>query len=169
MASDPTIYAGSASFFPGDTPFGFYDADPVFQCDAEKMAKYCAYRLGYPIVEVELNELQFFTAFEAAVTEYANQVNTYSARDNILNLMGFSTGSTAINQTYIEPSTHGMFRLAKQYGTEAGSGGTLTWFTGSLQLIEDRQVYSFIDDSTIESGNFLTDKFTIRKVYHEAM
>jgi hypothetical protein len=168
MASDPTIYAGSASFFPGDTPFGFYDNDTQFQYDAEKMANYCARRLGYPVVEVELNELQFFSAFEAAITEYGNQVNTYSARDNILNLMGFDTGSQDINQKYVEPTLRGLFRLAKQYGSEVGVGGNLTWFSGSISLEPNKQVYDLISDATIETGSFSTDAFTIRKVFHEA-
>lgn len=168
MASDPIIYAGSASFFPGDTPFGFYDYDPQFQVDAEHMANYCARRLGYPIVEVELNELQFFTAFEAAITEYGNQVNTYSARDNILNLTGFNTGSNTLGQKYVEPNLRGVFRLAKQYGSEVGSGGTLTWYTGSIALTADKQVYDLITDATIETGSFATDAFTIRKVFHDA-
>ena len=167
MAVDPTIYAGSASFTVGDTPFGFYDTDTDFQADAEKMANYCARRLGYPIMEVELNELQFFTAFEAAITEYGNQVNTYSARDNILNLMGFDTGSN-FNQTYIEPTLKGVFRLAKHYGSEVGAGGLLTWFSGSIDLVADKQVYDVVTDATLETGSFATDAFTIRKVFHES-
>lgn len=167
MANDPIIYAGSASFFVGDTPFGFYDSDPDFQCDAESMTNYCAQRLGYPIVDVELNQLQFFTAFEAAVTEYGNQVNTFSARDNILSLMGFDTGSN-INQKYIEPTLRGIIKLAKQYGSEVGAGGNLTWFSGSIQLIKDKQVYDIVSDSVIETGSFTTDQFTIRKIFHES-
>ena len=30
------IYPGSSSFFPGDTPFGFYDNQLDFQTDADK-------------------------------------------------------------------------------------------------------------------------------------
>ena len=53
MASIP-IYAGSSSFFPGDTPFGFYDYDYQFQQDADKVVDFCVTRLGYPIEDVEL-------------------------------------------------------------------------------------------------------------------
>ena len=38
MANIP-IYPGSSSFFPGDTPFGFYDNDYQFQQDADKVTK----------------------------------------------------------------------------------------------------------------------------------
>ena len=51
------IYPGSSSFFPGNTPFGFYDNDYQFQIDADKVTTFVARRLGYPIMEVELQDL----------------------------------------------------------------------------------------------------------------
>jgi hypothetical protein len=45
MANIP-IWPGSSSFFPGDTPFGFYDNDYQFQQDADKFAKFAAQRLA---------------------------------------------------------------------------------------------------------------------------
>ncbi len=62
------IWPGSSSFTPGDTPFGFYDNDIQFQQDADKFAKFAAQRLGYPLVEVELQDINFYTALEDAVT-----------------------------------------------------------------------------------------------------
>ena len=46
MAQNPIIYPGSSSFFPGQTPFGFYDYDTNFQVDADKVSSFCAQRLG---------------------------------------------------------------------------------------------------------------------------
>jgi hypothetical protein len=59
MANIP-IWPGSSSFaqvsssyangvWPPPTPFGFYDNDSQFQSDANKVANFCALRLGYPI------------------------------------------------------------------------------------------------------------------------
>ena len=47
------IWPSSSSFASGsgDTPFGFYDAQADFQTDADKVADFCAKRLGYPLVE----------------------------------------------------------------------------------------------------------------------
>jgi hypothetical protein len=56
---DVPIWPGSSSFFPGSTPFGFYDNDYEFQVDADKVADFCAKRLGYPIVDVELQDKNF--------------------------------------------------------------------------------------------------------------
>ena len=62
--ANATIWPGSSSFFPGDTPFGFYDYDYQFQCDADKVATFCAQRLGYPLSDVELQPIHFYTAFK---------------------------------------------------------------------------------------------------------
>ena len=73
MANIP-IWPGSSSFHPGDTPFGFYDFNPDFQRDADRVAKFCALRLGYPIENVELQDINFYAAFEEAVTVYSNEL-----------------------------------------------------------------------------------------------
>ena len=44
------IWPGSSSFSTGKTPFGFYDNDLSFSTDADKVAKFCSQRLGYPIM-----------------------------------------------------------------------------------------------------------------------
>ena len=55
------IWPGSSSFSDGDTPFGFYDFDYDFQTDADAVANWCAKRLGYPIVDIELQPANFYT------------------------------------------------------------------------------------------------------------
>jgi hypothetical protein len=47
MANIP-IWPGSSSFAPGDTPFGFYDYNPDFQRDADKVAKVLWFTLRIP-------------------------------------------------------------------------------------------------------------------------
>ena len=83
MANVP-IWPGSSSFSPGDTPFGFYDDDSQFQNDTDKFAKFSAQRLGYPLVEIELQDLNFYTAFEEAITTYGNELYAYQVSDNLL-------------------------------------------------------------------------------------
>ena len=88
------IYDGAPEFVSGSsTPFGFYDADTDFQADAVKVAKFCAQRMGYPIVDIELDSGSFFTAFEEAVTTYGNELYAYKVRENYLSLEGVQTGS----------------------------------------------------------------------------
>ena len=67
MAVNIPIWPGSGSFASGSsTPFGFFDSDTQFQSDAPKVAEWCAKRLGYPIVDVELQDINFFACFEEA-------------------------------------------------------------------------------------------------------
>ena len=102
MANIP-IYTGSSSFAPGKTPFGFYDNDMDFQTDADKVTKFCAQRLGYPIENVELQDIQFYTAFEEAVTVYGNELYAFKVRDNMLSLEGASTAQD-LNDKLITPN-----------------------------------------------------------------
>ena len=84
--SNISIWPGSSSFFPGNTPFGFYDNDYQFQVDADKVATWCAQRLGYPIEDVELQDIQFYAAFEEAVSTYGNEVFQYKIRENYISM-----------------------------------------------------------------------------------
>jgi hypothetical protein len=167
MAHIP-IWPGSSSFFPGDTPFGYYDSDYQFQQDADTVADWCARRLGYPIVDVELQQTNFFAAFEEAISEYGNQVNTYVSRDNLLSLLGASTGSQSLSQEYVDSNNSSIIKLSEHYGTSVGVGGNVTYFTGSIQIKREKQVYDLKTDGSVllESGSFQTDNFTIRKVHH---
>lgn len=165
------IWAGSSSFFPDDTPFGYYDDDVIYQEDIEKTANWCALRLGYPLTDVELQAVNFFAAFEEATLEYTYQVNTYSARDNILSVMGFKTGSVNMANNYSKQTLKGIINIAKKYGSEAGAGGDLTWFSGSISLTNGKQVYDFTDTEyvSVETGSLASDSFTIRRIFHNQL
>ena len=76
MATKIPIWDGTATWNDdNDTPFGIYDSDVVFQTASINTAKWCAKRLGYPIVDIELQSSSFFACFEEAVSEYSSQVN----------------------------------------------------------------------------------------------
>jgi hypothetical protein len=148
------IYPGSSSFFPGDTPFGFYDNDYQFQVDADKVTTFCARRLGYPIMEVELQDLNFYTAFEEAVTTYGNELYAFQVRDNMLNVLGASTASN-MNHAIVTPTMTNIVRIAQQYGEEAGVGGNVNWYSGSIAAtasIQDYDLGKWATDNNITGG-----------------
>jgi len=158
------IWTGTSTFSPGETPFGFYDYDADFQRDADKVANFCARRLGYPLVDVELQDISFYTAFEEAITTYGNELYAYQIRDNQLDLMGIST-STPLNNSIITPSFQSVIRISKQYGSEAGSGGNITYHTGSIPLtssIQDYDLKKWAEDEGI------TGNIEIKRVFYEA-
>mgnify|MGYP003625076971 FL=1 len=117
------IWPGSSSFSPGDTPFGFYDNDPEFQKDADKFSVFAARRLGYPIVDIELQNLNFYAALEEAVTIYANELYGYKVRDNYLTLEGADASKMDIESTVVVPNLGRIIQMAEQYGVEAGTDG----------------------------------------------
>jgi len=165
MANIP-IYPGSSSFFPGDTPFGFYDNDYQFQQDADKVTKFCAQRLGWPIENVELQDVNFYTAFEEAVTVYGNELYAYRLRDNYLNLEGSQTSSN-LNQAIITPSMANIIRISEQYGTEAGVGGNVNWYSGSVILTGSQQDYDL--DVWAQEHGISGSNLEIKRVFYQGV
>ena len=161
------IWPGSSSFFPGDTPFGFYDYDYQFQTDADKVANFCARRLGYPLVDVELQDINFYTAFEEAVTTYGNEIYAFKVRQDFLSMEGASTGS-ALNNSVIQPNFGAIVRMSNQYGEEAGVGGTVEWYTGSFYTSASVQDYDMnawaASSASLASG----DTIEIKRVFYES-
>ncbi len=117
-----SIWPGSGSAASGSTAYGFYDLDVSFQNDAPRFAVQSAEMMGYPIVDIELQARNFYTCFEAAISEYSAQVNQINIRDNLLTLQGQSTSSN-ITQRNVVPTLGRTIALAEQYGTEVGVGG----------------------------------------------
>ena len=160
-----TIWDGSATFTSGSsTPFGFYDGDTEFQNDAVKVAKFCGTRLGFPLMDVELQDGNFFTCFEEAVTTYGNEVFQYKIRENYLSLEGSSTGSSA-NNKIINPTLDRVVNISKNYGTEAEVGGYVTRHTGSLALTQSIQDYNLDEWATNEG---ISGSIEVRRVFYEA-
>ena len=167
MANIP-IYAGSSSFFPGDTAFGFYDYQYGFQTDADKVVAFTTTRLGWPIEQVELQPAQIYTCFEEAVTVYGNEVYQFQIRENMISIEGNSTGSGPLNQKLLTPSMGGMIRIADNYGAEAGVGGKVSWHSGSVILQRGVQLYDlnkWAQDSASLDAN---DYIEVKKIFYEA-
>jgi hypothetical protein len=167
MANIP-VYAGSSSFFPGDTAFGFYDYQYDFQVDADAVVTFVTRRLGWPIEVVELQPVQIYTAFEEAVTVYGNEVYQFQIRENMLSMEGNPTGSGPFNQLLMTPSLGGMIRIASDYGEEAGVGGDVTWYSGAIHLHALTQSYD-LDTWALQSASLAPgDYIEVKRVFFEA-
>ena len=162
------IWAGSSSFAPGETPFGFYDNDAEFRRDADKVAVFCANRMGYPLVDIELQSGSFYTAFEEAVTMYGNEIWAYIVRDNFLDLEGLSIFEE-LNETIITPSFASIVRLTEQYADEAGVGGNIPWYSGSFALTRGQQNYSFETFMSASgfTGSAYSEGIEIKRVFYQ--
>ena len=159
------IYPGSSSFSEGQTPFGTFDTDAIFQADAPKIANWCAKRLGYPIQNVELVDESFYSCFEEATAEYAAQVNQFNIRNNLDVLKGVPTG-TNYSQKLVEGSVlPTLIGISDAYGTLAGVGGNTDVKSGSIDVVAGQQTYDLdVFASSSEGGN----RIDVVKVFFEA-
>lgn len=161
------IWPGSGSFVSGtSTPFHFYDNDAAFRTDAEKVANFCAIRLGYPSLDVEMGADQFYTAFENAVTTYGNEVYLYQIRNNYLSFEASSTGSS-LNNSIINPNFANIIRIAGDYGAEVGVGGTVEWYSGSIPLTAGIQDYDMNAWAQASASLSAGDGIEIKQVFFE--
>lgn len=125
----------------GKTPFGFFDNDQSFVGFAPRAADWAAKRLGHPIVDVEMIDVQFYACFEEAITEYSSQVNQFSIKQNLYSLKGTTTSvnlTTSVMQTQPLPF---YLKLSEAYGAEVGTGGNVDWRKASLKVKSGVQTY----------------------------
>ena len=162
------IYDGCPIWDPKSVPFGFYNNQEDFRADSVKVAKFVASRLGYPIVDVELQSGSMFTAFEEAITTYGNELYAYKIRDNQLSLEGLTTGSS-LNQALLSPTFEPIVRLTEMYGEEAGSGGNVPYYSGSFALTSSVQDYSFSTFMTASgfTGSEYQNGIEVKRVFYE--
>jgi len=165
--SQARIWTGSTTFTSGSsTPFGIYDGDSSFQSDAPKVASWCAKRLGYPIIDIELQGDNFFAVFEEAVSEYSAQVNQFNIRNNLGSLEGQPTGSNYTHKSVNGSELNNIITINEGYGTLANVGGRTDIKKGAIPLTTGQQEYDLqtLWADVSESG----ERIDVTKVYHEA-
>jgi hypothetical protein len=164
---DRVRWPGSGSAVPGHTPYGFYDNDAIFQSDAQASAIWAAYRLGYPIVDIEMLDVNFYAAFEEAVNEYAAQVNQMNIQNYLLTFQGQSidalgnlTGKSVAldNLPYI-------IEIGKGYGREVGVGGYADWKKGFIITQPLQQTYDLQELWANEVEN--CNRLEIMRIFHD--
>jgi len=159
------IWPGSGSAASGSTPFGLYDTDSEFQTEAPQVASWCAKRLGYPIMDVELQDTQFYACLEEAVSEYGAQVNQFNIRDNLLHLKGQPTSSNFTHKRVKSTLSENIF-ISEEYGQEAQVGGSLDVKRTAVSINSGSQTYDLnaLVGEVSESGASIE----VRKVHYQA-
>jgi hypothetical protein len=169
-------WPGSGSAISGSTPFGIYDSDTDFRNDGPKTAVWCAKRLGYPIVDIELIDEQFYACFEEATSEYSAQVNQFNLRNNIDILRGQpKTKTTNFSQTLVDGSfLSTVVRMSQQYGSQAGVGGNTSINKAYIELVPNKQKYNLMADAIdVQTSSSFSTLFTgsstidVHKVFFE--
>jgi len=151
----------------GNTPFGFYDNDLSFQQEAPLFSTWCSRRLGYPIVNIELQDINFYACFEEAITTYGNEVYQWKIRESYLSMEGnIVNNTTTFNNKLVTPNLGSIIRIAENYASEAGVGGYTTYYTGSLYLTASVQDYD-LKQWAIQEG-ISGSGIEIKKIFFEA-
>ena len=182
MANIP-IYSGSSDFvayliaynanptLPPPTAFGFYNNDTDFQTDADKITVFCARRLGWPIENVELQDIQFWTAFEEATTVYGNELYAFKQREDYISMEGsensYSSGAD-FSETLVTPNLQNIVRLSDEYGEQAGVGGNVTWYSGSIELTQSIQDYD-LNDWAVRTLGVSGKQLEIKRIFYEGI
>tara|TARA_A100001037_G_scaffold67550_1_gene60004 strand:+ start:41597 stop:42937 length:1341 start_codon:yes stop_codon:yes gene_type:complete len=164
-------WEGTASSPIGKTPFGFFDTDSEFINFAPKAADWAATRLGYPVVDIEMLDVQFYACLEEAIAEYSAQINQFSIKQNLYSLRGTSTSvnlTTSVLQTQPLPF---YLKLAEAYGAEVGAGGNVDWRKASLEVKAGVQTYDlqglftqyYTDPRT---GEKKLERIEVKRIFH---
>ena len=159
------------------TPFGIFDAEVEFQTQADKMVTFVKRKLGDDILSVELTKKQLFANFEESVLEYGSILNQYQAKSQLVNYLGFPTGSASqphiasgSEEKFIRENLEYMSRFAEPYAMEAGVGGSYNTVSGSITLETGRQDYNMYTELKDGNGNVLFDntkgKIRVVEVFH---
>jgi hypothetical protein len=157
------IWPGSSSFTTGSTPFGTFDNDVEFQTEADPFADWCAKRLGYPLVDIELQDVNFYACFEEAVYEYSHHVNQFNIQQNMLSIIGSST-EINLTQRNISTGMGPLIQLATEYGSETFTNGNINFYSSSINILTGKQKYdlnALIRDIKVPSGSI-----EIKRVHH---
>ena len=142
-------YTDPSSFVSGQTPYGTYDADSTFQNDIVSVTKWCAQRLGFPVLQLEIPSGSIYACFEEAVNEYSQHINNYNIKNWMWEQYGeksrisgsLSTGSS----NPVTPSLGPSITLSDKYGQAVGLNENYDLKKGFITLTGSKQDYDLQD------------------------
>ena len=135
----------SDTFIQGQTPYGTYDSDSTFQTDIISVTKWCAKRLGFPVLQLEIPSGSIYACFEESVNEYSQHINNYNIKNWMWEQYGeksrisgsLSTGSA----NPITPSLGASIGLSDKYGQAVGLSENYDLKKGYIVLSGSQQDY----------------------------
>ena len=152
-------YKDPSSFTSGHTPYGTYDADATFQTDIVSVTKWCAKRLGFPVLQLEIPSGSIYACFEESINEYSQHINNYNIKNWMWEQYGeksrisgsLSTGSS----DPVTPSLGPSVTLSDKYGQLVGLNENYDLKKGYIVLSGSQQDYDLQDvwAADNESGN----------------
>jgi hypothetical protein len=179
LDQDRVRWPGSGSLVTsGSVPFGYYlkescsAGESTFENDCSSSAMWAAKRLGYPIVDIELIDVNFYACFEESVLEYNRVVNEFNIVNNMADLTGIPQ-SQFPNLTGLGVKSTGLpfvVQLSKQYGSEALVNGETplkrNFIYVSSSMAGSEQLYDLNKLIGDEIEHLTGSRIEIRRVFH---
>ena len=149
----------------GSTPYGTFDSDSVFTVDCQKTAKWISRRLGYPIMNVELDDLHLYGAYEEAALKYNSIITSHQAANWFLDYIGERVSSSYDNFTGTISKADLSFikRITEPFSLEAGVGGKAPLYSGSFGLAPNQQIYDLKQWATTSESGY---NIIVKDIYH---
>ena len=184
---------GTKAAVTGSLPFGVYTGADFISGAVDQVA-FTYRRLGGDVLDIELTANNVYAAYEEAVLEYSYLVNIHQSKNVLSDILGSPTGtfdsdgelqtgvlSTQLSGTGAElrfPKFDFAYarRIAQGISSEAAVGGNVTFYSASVDLVDQQQDYDLqsvisasIADGTLPASSLdPSKKFTIRKVFFKS-
>ena len=163
-------YVDPSAFVVGQTPYGTYDNDSTFQTDIVSVTKWCAKRLGFPVLQLEIPSGSIYACFEEAVNEYSQHINNYNIKNWMWEQYGeknrisgsLSTGSS----NPVTPSLGPSVTLSDKYGQIVGLNENYDLKKGHITISASNQDYDLqgLWADVSESGK----RIEVHRVFNQA-
>jgi hypothetical protein len=128
--NDKSCFNGVISSPKGRTPFGLYDDEDEFVKDCSASMLWAARRLGYPIIDIELFDIQFFACFEESVNEYISRKHHDSRSYTNLDV----EAKNWIRNYFLALCKECLGMIRQKYETIPIPGGTVTLDGATLRM-----------------------------------
>jgi hypothetical protein len=161
-------YVDPSTFSTGSTPYGTYDADSTFRTDIVSVTKWCAKRLGFPVLQLEIPSSSIYACFEESVNEYSQHINNYNIKNWMWEQYGEksrisgSLGTGSANP--VTPSLGPSIALSEKYGQVVGMDGNIDLKKGYIVLSASKQDYDLQD--TWASVSESNKRIEVQKVFN---
>lgn len=158
-----------------NTPFGRYENDPKFRRDAKKFTLWAARRLGWPTMDIEIDERDFYSALEEATDEFSRLVHSQNIEDNLEAILGENADNDLTGRWVSSGGTGQAIKLARDYGGPlAGkAGGNVSWQRGYFKTDVDRQIYEkseILMPKEVSKGEHkfvpVDDEIIVNRIFH---
>ncbi len=149
------------------TAFGYFDSDPQFRTDAERVLKYVTTRLGESQLQVELSSSDVYRAFEAATMEYSAIINRYQTKSVLGVFLGTPTGSlTGAENKYPQFSLEWARRQSEAYNDLANLNSRTPFYSGSVGLQAGQQQYDLQTLINPTGSDGQSRRMIVKDIYH---